>query len=68
MADVGCGHGWSTVLMAKAFPNSQFVGYDFHPSSIERRAAQAAEHGVSDNARFEVGDREGVSRQRTSIW
>ena len=36
VADVGCSHGWSTVLMAKAFPNSQFIGYDFHPSSIER--------------------------------
>src|SRR6516164_4470953 len=35
VADVGCSHGWSTVLMAKAFPNSQFIGYDFHPSSIE---------------------------------
>ena len=38
VADVGCGHGWSTVMMAKAFPNSQFIGYDFHPGSIERRA------------------------------
>ena len=34
VADVGCGHGWSTVMMAKAFPKSQFFGYDFHPDSI----------------------------------
>ena len=31
VANIGCGHGWSTVTMAKAFPRSQFVGYDFHP-------------------------------------
>lgn len=55
VADVGCGHGWSTVLMAKAFPKSKFVGYDFHPSSIEAASAHAAEHGVADNCRFEVG-------------
>ncbi len=54
VADVGCGHGWSTVLMAKAFPNSKFVGYDFHPSSIENARAHAQEHGVTDNTRFEV--------------
>ena len=40
--------------MAKAFPNSQFIGYDFHPNSIEQAAAHAAEHGVSANTRFEV--------------
>jgi 2-polyprenyl-3-methyl-5-hydroxy-6-metoxy-1,4-benzoquinol methylase len=54
VADVGCGHGVSTVIMARAFPNSQFVGYDFHPGSIEHAQAHAREHGVA-NARFEVG-------------
>jgi 2-polyprenyl-3-methyl-5-hydroxy-6-metoxy-1,4-benzoquinol methylase len=55
VADVGCGHGWSTVVMAKAFPNSQFVGYDFHPGSIEEAQAHAKTHGVSANTRFAVG-------------
>lgn len=55
VADVGCGHGWSTVMMAKAFPKSQFVGYDFHPDSIRDATAHAKDHGVSSNARFEVG-------------
>jgi len=55
VADVGCGHGWSTVIMAQAFPNSQFIGYDFHPSSIENATAHAKEHNVSANCRFEVG-------------
>ncbi len=54
VADVGCGHGASTVLMAQAYPRSTFVGYDYHAPSIEaaRRAAQAA--GVAGRARFEV--------------
>jgi 2-polyprenyl-3-methyl-5-hydroxy-6-metoxy-1,4-benzoquinol methylase len=54
VADVGCGHGWSTAIMAKAFPNSEFIGYDFHPSSIEQATTHAAQHGVSANTRFEV--------------
>jgi SAM-dependent methyltransferase len=54
VADVGCGHGASTILMAQAFPNSRFVGFDYHPASIERARERAAEAGVADRARFEV--------------
>ena len=42
-------------MMAKAFPNSQFIGYDFHPGSIEAARQHAAAHGVPDNVLFEVG-------------
>jgi 2-polyprenyl-3-methyl-5-hydroxy-6-metoxy-1,4-benzoquinol methylase len=55
VADVGCGHGWSTVMMAAAFPNSQFIGYDFHPSSIDAANQHARSHEVTQNARFEIG-------------
>ncbi len=54
VADVGCGHGFSTVIMAKAFPNTGFVGYDFHPDSIAEARRHAEEHGVTGNTRFEV--------------
>lgn len=54
VTDVGCGHGVSTILMAQAFPRSQFTGYDFHPASIAAARAHARAHGV-ENARFEVG-------------
>jgi ubiquinone/menaquinone biosynthesis C-methylase UbiE len=54
VADVGCGHGVSTVMMAEAFPKSQFVGFDFHDKSIEAARKHAGEHGAK-NVRFEVG-------------
>lgn len=54
VADVGCGHGFSTVIMAKAFPNSTFIGYDFHPGSVEQARLHAEQHGVTTNTRFEV--------------
>jgi SAM-dependent methyltransferase len=54
-ADVGCGHGASTVLMAQAFPNSQFVGIDYHGPSIDTARERAATSGV-DNVTFEVAD------------
>ncbi|MFH5208222.1 class I SAM-dependent methyltransferase [Antrihabitans sp. NCIMB 15449] len=54
VADVGCGHGASTIIMAQGFPRSTFVGYDYHEASVvqARRAAEIA--GVSDRVRFEV--------------
>ncbi|WP_164156230.1 class I SAM-dependent methyltransferase [Sandarakinorhabdus rubra] len=52
VADIGCGVGFSTLLMAQAFPNSQFIGYDFHGPSIEQANAHAAAHGIADRVRF----------------
>src|SRR3954463_14317398 len=54
VADVGCGVGFSTLLMAKAFPASSFVGYDFHEPSIEEARRHAKEHGFGERVRFEV--------------
>jgi SAM-dependent methyltransferase len=54
VADVGCGQGSSTVLMARAFPNSTFFGFDFHAPSIEAAEAKAAAAGVTANTRFET--------------
>lgn len=54
VADVGCGVGFSTILMAEAFPNSQFVGYDFHAPSVEEARIHARAHGVDNRVRFEV--------------
>jgi SAM-dependent methyltransferase len=59
VADVGCGHGASTVLMAEAFPASTFHGYDYHPASIEQATAAAREAGVSDRVRFDVAAADG---------
>jgi SAM-dependent methyltransferase len=54
VADVGCGHGYSTVMMAQAFPNSEFVGFDFHRESIAEARKHAKAHGADRNVRFEV--------------
>lgn len=54
VADVGCGHGLSTVIMAEAFPNSEFVGFDFHEGSIAAAREHAEKHGVAANTKFEV--------------
>lgn len=54
VADVGCGHGHSTVLMAEAFPRSRFRGFDLHEGSIATARRVAAEAGLSDRVRFDV--------------
>lgn len=55
IADVGCGHGISTILMAKAYPNSKFIGFDYHKPSIEVARKKAKEEGLSENRiTFEV--------------
>jgi len=54
VADVGCGHGASTILMATAFPKSQFVGFDYHPASIKYARRAAADAGVADQVTFKV--------------
>ena len=54
VADVGCGHGASTILMAQAFPKSTFIGFDYHGPSIEHARDAAAKAGVSDRVSFDV--------------
>ncbi len=62
VADLGCGHGSSTILMAEAYPESTFVGTDYHAGSIDaarERAREAA--GVGDRVRFEVATAEALT-------
>jgi 2-polyprenyl-3-methyl-5-hydroxy-6-metoxy-1,4-benzoquinol methylase len=63
VADVGCGHGASTILMAQAFPRSKFVGSDYHEPSIETARERAVEAGVADRVTFEVASATGYSGQ-----
>ena len=55
VADVGCGHGASTILMAKAYPQSQFIGIDYHAASIDTARHRARDAGV-ENVSFQVAD------------
>jgi SAM-dependent methyltransferase len=54
VADVGCGHGSSTLLLGKAFPASQIVGFDYHPASVDLARKRAVEAGLADRISFQV--------------
>jgi SAM-dependent methyltransferase len=54
VADIGCGHGASTILMARAYPASKFIGFDYHPESVATANRRAQEAGLGDRCRFEV--------------
>jgi SAM-dependent methyltransferase len=63
VADVGCGHGHSTVLMAEAFPNSRFHGFDVHEASIAAARENAAEAGVDDRVTFSTRTATGYAEE-----
>ncbi len=61
VADVGCGHGASTIVLAQAYPASRFVGFDSHAESIAAASTAAAQAGVGDRVAFEVATSDGFS-------
>jgi 2-polyprenyl-3-methyl-5-hydroxy-6-metoxy-1,4-benzoquinol methylase len=61
VADAGCGHGASTILMAQAYPSSTFVGSDYHEGSIETARTRAQEAGIADRVSFDVAPAAGYS-------
>ena len=67
VADIGCGHGSSTILMAQAFPASRFVGSDYHPESIGVARRRAEEAGVTDRVRFEVAAADAAAGERYDL-
>jgi ubiquinone/menaquinone biosynthesis C-methylase UbiE len=54
IADLGCGHGASTILLAEAYPSARVIGFDYHQGSIDVARKRAAEAGVADRVQFEV--------------
>jgi SAM-dependent methyltransferase len=67
VADLGCGVGFSTLVMARAFPRSRFTGFDFHAPSIEQARAHAQAHGVADRVRFEVAAAKALPERRFDL-
>lgn len=54
VGDIGCGHGISTIIMAKAYPNSTFIGFDYHEPSVKKARQKAAKAGLGNRVKFEV--------------
>lgn len=67
VADVGCGHGASTVIMANAYPNSRFFGFDNHERSVEVASSKASANELADRARFEVSDASSIPDNRYAL-
>jgi ubiquinone/menaquinone biosynthesis C-methylase UbiE len=67
VADVGCGHGHSTLLMAEAFPASRFHGFDTHPGSIDEARRHAASAGLGSRATFEVASAGEIADHRYGL-
>lgn len=67
VADVGCGHGASTIAMAQAFPASRFIGLDYHAPSIATASKAAAEAGVGDRVAFEIADADALPNDRFDL-
>jgi len=67
VADVGCGHGSSTILMAKAYPQSRFYGFDYHGPSIERAREEAQRAGVGNRVVFEQAPAKDFPEQKYDL-
>jgi 2-polyprenyl-3-methyl-5-hydroxy-6-metoxy-1,4-benzoquinol methylase len=67
VADIGCGHGASTIIMAEAFPKSHFYGFDNHEESIQKARERASEAGVADRVTFEVADARSFPDQKYDL-
>jgi SAM-dependent methyltransferase len=67
VADIGCGHGASTIIMAKAFPNSRFWGFDNHAASIDHAREEAAAAGVESRISFEASSAQSVPDQKFDL-
>src|SRR5262249_21769895 len=63
IADIGCGHGASTILLARTYPECELVGFDYHAASIETARRRARDAGVADRGRFEVATAQGCPGQ-----